>query len=88
VHGILDAAGFQDIRLDDVHVPVVVGGGLPLDEAVAFLGEGGMGKRFLGDADAPTKARPLAAVRDALEPFATADGVRLDSAVWLVRASR
>jgi hypothetical protein len=88
VHGILDAAGFQDIRLDDVHVPVVVGGGLPLDEAVAFLGEGGMGKRFLGDADAPTKARALAAVRDALEPFATADGVRLDSAVWLVRASR
>jgi hypothetical protein len=88
VHAILDAAGFHDIELDDVHVPVVVGGGLPLDDAVGFLGEGGMGKRFLGDADEPTKARALAAVRDALEPFVTADGVRLDSAVWLVRASR
>jgi hypothetical protein len=88
VRRILDAAGFGTIQLDDVHVPVLVGGGLPLDDAVAFLGEGGMGKRFLGDADEPTRARALAAVRDALEPFATADGVRLDSAVWLVRAAR
>ena len=88
VHGILDAAGFRDIQLDELHVPVLVGGGLPLDDAVAFLGEGGMGKRFLGDADEPTRARALAAVRDALAPFAGADGVRLDSAVWLVRASR
>jgi hypothetical protein len=88
VHSILDAAGFATIEIDDLHVPVLVGGGLPLDEAVAFLGEGGMGKRFLGDADAPTRARGLAAVRDAYEPFVTAEGVRLDSAAWLVRASR
>jgi SAM-dependent methyltransferase len=88
VQSILEAAGFTDVQLDDVHIPLLVGGGLPLDEAVAFLGEGGMGKRFLGDADAPTRERGLTAVRDALEPFATADGVQLDSAVWLVRASR
>ena len=36
----------------------------------------------------PTRDRALAAVRDALEPFTTADGVRLDSAAWLVQASR
>jgi len=88
VHSILGVAGFTRIELDDLHVPVLVGGGLPLDEAVAFLSEGGMGKRLLGDADAPTRERALAAVRDALEPFATPDGVRLDSASWLVRASR
>ena len=88
VHSILDTAGFTTIEIDDLHVPVLVGGGLPLDEAVAFLGEGGMGKRFLGDADAPTRERGLAAVREAYEPFATAEGVRLDSAAWLVRASR
>jgi SAM-dependent methyltransferase len=88
VQSILDAAGFTQIELDDLHVPVLVGGGLPLDDAVAFLGEGGMGKRLLGDVDAPTRDRALAAVRDALEPFTTADGVRLDSAAWLVQASR
>jgi len=88
VASILYAAGFSDIEVDELHVPVLVGGGLPLDEAVAFLGEGGMGKRLLGDADPPTRSRALAAVRDALEPFTTADGVRLDSASWLVRASR
>jgi len=47
-----------------------------------------MGKRFLGDADGSTRERALAAVRGALEPYASADGVRLDSAVWLVRANR
>jgi len=88
VQSILDAAGFTQIELDNLHVPVLVGGGLPLDDAVAFLGEGGMGKRLLGDVDAPTRDRALAAVRDALEPFTTADGVRLDSAAWLVQASR
>jgi SAM-dependent methyltransferase len=88
VSGILTDAGFTDVTFDDVHVPVVLGGGLPLDDAVAFLAEGGMGKRFLGDADEPTVARALAAVRAALVPYASADGVRLDSAVWLVRAQR
>ena len=87
VSEILTGAGFTTVAIEDVHVPVVLGGGLPLDDAVAFLGEGGMGKRFLGDADAPTRERALVAVRDALEPYATPEGVRLDSAVWLVTAS-
>jgi SAM-dependent methyltransferase len=86
VSSILTDAGFSDVQIDDLHIPVLLGGGLPLDEAVAFLAEGGMGKRFLGDADAPTRERALAAVRDALVPYASADGVRLDSAVWMVRA--
>jgi SAM-dependent methyltransferase len=88
VSGILSDAGFRDVTIDDVHVPVVLGGGLPLDDAVAFLAEGGMGKRFLGDADGPTVERALAAVREALVPYSSPDGVRLDSAVWLVRAHR
>jgi hypothetical protein len=88
VSGILTDAGFTNVRFDDLHVPLLLGGGLPLDDAVAFLAEGGMGKRFLGDADGPTVERALAAVRDALVPYSSADGVRLDSAVWLVRAQR
>jgi SAM-dependent methyltransferase len=88
VAGILADAGFTNIELDDVHLPVLLGGGLPLDDAVAFLAEGGMGKRFLGEADGPTVDRALAAVRAALDPYASADGVRLDSAIWMVRAQK
>jgi len=88
VSGILTEAGFTDVQIDDVHLPLLLGGGLPLDDAVVFLAEGGMGKRFLGDADAPTRERAVSAVRDALAPYERADGVRLDSAVWLVRAQR
>ena len=88
VSGILTDAGFSNVTIDDVHLPLLLGGGLPLDDAVAFLGEGGMGKRFLGDADGPTVERALAAVREALVPYASPEGVRLDSAVWLVQAQR
>jgi SAM-dependent methyltransferase len=88
VSGILTDAGFTNVTFDDLHIPLLLGGGLPLDDAVAFLAEGGMGKRFLGDADGPTVERALAAVRDALVPYSSSDGVRLDSAVWLVRAQR
>jgi SAM-dependent methyltransferase len=88
VRAILTDAGLTNVELDDVHRSILLGGGLPLDAAVAFLGEGGMGKRFLGDADEPTKERALAAVREALVPFGTPEGVRLDSAIWMVRARR
>jgi SAM-dependent methyltransferase len=88
LHGILADAGFSNIDLEDVHLPALLGGGLPVDDAVAFLAEGGMGKRFLANADGPTTERALAAVRDALAAYETPDGVRLDSAAWLVRAQQ
>ena len=88
VAGILDAAGFSGVEFDDVQTPLYLGGGLDLDATVTFLAEGGMGKRFLGNADDEARARALVALRAAFEPYATADGVRLDSAVWLVRATR
>ena len=87
VADILERAGFSDVALDPVEVPLLLGGGLSLDDAVAWLGEGGMGKRFLGGADAATAERALAAARAAMEPFVTPDGVRLASATWLVHAT-
>ena len=69
-------------------MPLLIGGGLDLEGAVAFLAEGGMGKRFLGDADDATRERAVDAVRSAFEPFVTPEGVRLGSATWVVRATR
>ena len=44
------------------------------------------GRTMLAGADAATAERALASVRAALTPFADADGVHLDAAVWLVQA--
>jgi SAM-dependent methyltransferase len=88
VEGILDDAGFSDIGFQSVELPLLLGGGLSLDETVSWLSQGGMGKRFLGEADGPTTERALAAVREALAPHVTTDGVRLGSAVWVVTATR
>jgi len=88
VEGILSAAGFTDVACE-AHTPaVLLGGGLGLDDTVAFLAEGGMGKRFLAGADEATAARALAAAREALEPFVTPHGVRMATATWLVTATR
>lgn len=86
VTGILTTAGFADVACTAVGPELALGGRLGLDETVEFLAEGGMGKRFLGDADVATTARALDAARTALAPFATPDGVRLGSAAWLVTA--
>jgi len=88
VAGLLATAGYRDVRCDPCEPSLLLGGGLDLDEAVAWMAEGGMGKRFLAAADAATTDRALAAVREALAPFATPDGVRMGSAAWLVSAVR
>ena len=46
------ARASPSVEIDDVHEPLLLGGGLDVDAAVAFLVEGGMGKRFLAGADA------------------------------------
>lgn len=88
VAGILDAAGFSNVEIDDVQMPILLGGGLNVDAAVEFLAEGGMGKRFLANADDEARARALEAVHAAFEPFVTPEGVRMGSAVWIVCATR
>ncbi len=87
VAGILEGAGFTDVAVDAVSLPLLLGGGLDLDGAVAWLSEGGMGKRFLVGADGPTTDRALDAVRSAMEPFVTPDGIRMGTATWLVHAT-
>jgi SAM-dependent methyltransferase len=86
VRPILAAAGWRDIEITSEHRSILVGGGGSVDDAVRFLRTGSMGRTMLAEADADTVDRAVASVRAALAPYADADGVHLDAAVWLVQA--
>ena len=86
VRGILADAGWRDIEMTSAHTSILIGGGGTIDDAVEFVRTGSMARTMLADKDPGTQARALSAVRAALAPYLDADGVRLDAAVWLVRA--
>jgi SAM-dependent methyltransferase len=87
VRGILARARFADVELEPMRETLTVGGAATIDQAVQFLLEGvGPTTAALREADPAVRGRVAAAVRDALEPFATTDGVRMGSAAWLVSA--
>jgi SAM-dependent methyltransferase len=87
VRAVLAAAGWRDITITSEHRSILVGGGGGVDDAVAFLRTGSMGRTMLAGADAGTADRALAAVRTALVPHTDDDGVHLGAAVWLVQAA-
>jgi len=81
---VLASAGFTDVVLEDVRRPVLVGGRGDVDTAMRFLGSSRVGNQIRQEASDPDAA--FRAIRDALAPRATADGVELVAAVWLVTA--
>ena len=83
---ILDDAGWRDISIDAQSTPLLVGGPGTLDESVSFLRNGSMGRGLLAGADADTQDQAISAMRTALQPYVTDNGVRLGSSVWLVTA--
>jgi SAM-dependent methyltransferase len=85
IQGILGDAGWRQVTLTSREAPILLGGG-PVDDAVAFLRNGSLGRRMLDGADAATQARAIESVRSALTRRARPDGVRLGAAVWLVQA--
>lgn len=81
------AAGYTDIAFERTDAPAEIG--RDLDEAVEFalaLGPAGEVVRLAGDAAATRRAEIEAAVRGALAPFATPEGVRAPSSCWIVTA--
>jgi SAM-dependent methyltransferase len=86
VRSILSDAGWQDVAIDEVQEPLRVGA--DADHTVAFLGGTGFARRLFEGVDEATVARAIEAVRDALVPYESADGVVLGSAAWLVSATR
>jgi SAM-dependent methyltransferase len=84
VQTILSGAGFGDIRIDPVDAKI---GGAALDVAVdTTLNMGPISAALREPGQEAKRETVRAAVREALEPFAGSDGVRLGAAVWLVQA--
>jgi ubiquinone/menaquinone biosynthesis C-methylase UbiE len=84
----LRAAGFTDISFLRFDRPYLLG--RDLDEAVEVnlaLGPAAEALRFAGDQGAALRPKLEALLREALAPYATDEGVVLDSSVWIITAS-
>ncbi|MEV0404401.1 methyltransferase domain-containing protein [Actinoallomurus sp. NPDC050550] len=86
VRDLLAGVGFAGVRAESVTEPVRLGA--DLDDAVEFLSGNPVVRGMLAEADDTTIAKALDALRAALAPYETPDGVLLGSAVWSVTASR
>ncbi|GAB3959118.1 methyltransferase domain-containing protein [Actinoallomurus acanthiterrae] len=86
VRDLLGGAGFAEVRAEPVTEPVRLGA--DLDDAVDFLSGNPVVRGMLAEADDATIAKAFDAVRAALAPYETPDGVLLGSAVWSVTAGR
>jgi ubiquinone/menaquinone biosynthesis C-methylase UbiE len=86
VRGILEQAGFTNVKADAFLRDMVVGGGPDVEDALRMLMRLGPASRALAQVDAATRKAAIDAVREVLAPFQTADGVRMASAAWVVTA--
>jgi hypothetical protein len=80
-------AGFEEVRLDRVDLPFLIG--RDLDEAVAFnlaLGPAAEALRLAGPAGEAMVPELSALLRTELEPYAGPDGVVAQSSTWIVSA--
>ena len=85
---LLADTGWDDVTVDGLTFPVPVGGARSLDDAVEFVRGGSLGRSALAGVSPAVERRALGAVRDALAPYATGEGVLLPGAAWLVRADQ
>jgi SAM-dependent methyltransferase len=84
LRGLLTRAGYTGIEVADVREPLNFG---PDPESAHAL-LAGLLHWMVADLDLPTRARALAALRATLAAHHTPRGVELDSAAWLVTATR
>lgn len=84
VRSVLGDAGWADIDLEEVRAQMNFGP--TADDAVAFLQGTDMASNLMKDVDDETIARAWAAIREAVAPYETPDGVLLEGVTWLVTA--
>lgn len=88
VSGQLVAAGFRDVELHRVDIPILMG--RDLDEAIALItaiGPGGEVLRLLGDRADGVRPAIEAALREGLAPFVSDAGVYGPASTWTVAAT-
>jgi SAM-dependent methyltransferase len=85
---ILTAAGFTEPSFTPLDIQMDIAAGGTLEDAVIQSSAMGPAKRALADQPEDIRAASMAAIRRALTPFASAAGVSLPGAVWLVAADR
>lgn len=84
VERILTQAGFKDLSIAPVDQMLDQGTDIP--DVVQRIGDFGPLARLFREATPEQVGKAKAAVAEALKPHATADGVKLAGACWLVRA--
>jgi hypothetical protein len=88
VRRILDGAGFRDVAVVPFDIDIVVGGGGTLDETAEFALDLGPGAAALRQGGPEVRPKVMAALREAMTPFATPRGVAIGSSAWVVTARR
>jgi ubiquinone/menaquinone biosynthesis C-methylase UbiE len=86
LRAILGDAGWKDVSLEPVEMPLDLGGGATLDEVVDYSFQIGPAARAMTDAPEALKPALAAALREAFAPFVTARGVFMDGAAFVVGA--
>jgi SAM-dependent methyltransferase len=84
---VLARAGFREIAFERHDAPVRIG--RDVDEAIEFamaLGPAGEVLRLAGDEGEKRRPAVIAALKDALTPYATPEGVVMGSSAWIVTA--
>jgi len=87
LRSVLTDSGWEAVTLDALDCPVLLGAGGSLDDVVAVIRGGTLGRAALGGVPADVEQRALDEVRDAMARFVTPEGVALPGAAWLVRAA-
>lgn len=85
---ILTAAGFTAPSFTPLDLQIDISAGGTLEDAVIQSSAMGPAKRALADQPDEVRAAALESIRRALTPYASAAGVKLSGAVWMVAADR
>ncbi len=87
VSDILLAAGYHNITLERIEIPIMIG--RDLDEAIEFaiaLGPAGEMIRLAGEEGERRRPQVVAALRETLAQFSSAEGYRAPASTWVVSA--
>lgn len=83
---LLTGAGLTNVQIEGASDPLTFGSSV--DDVVAFLETDTLGRRLFTDKDPAAVRQALEAIRVVLQPYASADGVVLEGAYWVVTATK